>query len=277
VGGARAARSEKLAAAAAAGGGATPLLADSPPGCTQPPASAALARAASFAGLLAFPGSAQRGGAPAWVELRLRYPASARKLLMLNAAERAAGAAALRASAGLTRAIASEQKVPGLFDSARQCVLTEGCSLGAAWEACAWPGGEGAAIDANKIYTNDIAAVLRAYGVEAARSCIAREMRAVFQAYGINVDARHLSLVADYMTQGGRFKPMNRAGMDMHGSPLMKMSFETVGTFLNSALLRGETEDCTSPSARIALGRPVDAGTGAFDLWVPLGEASAPS
>ena len=160
--------------------------------------------------------------------------------------------------------------MPGLFDAARPCVLTEGCSLAAAWEACAWPGSEGAAIDANKIYTNDIAAVLRAYGVEAARTCIAREMRAVFQAYGINVDARHLTLVADYLTQGGRFKPMNRAGMDMHGSPLMKMSFETVGAFLNSALLRGETEDCTSPSARIALGRPVDAGTGAFDLWVPL-------
>ena len=64
---------------------------------------------------------------------------------------------------------------------------------------------------------------------------------------------------------------MNRAGMDDHGSPLLKMSFETTGAFLNSALLRGEAEDCTSPSARIALGRTVDAGTGAFDLWAPLG------
>ena len=97
--------------------------------------------------------------------------------------------------------------MPGLFDKPRACVLTEGCNLTAAWEACCWRGSEGEALDTNKLYTNDIAAVLRCYGVEAARASIAREMRAVFSAYGINVDARHLTLVADYMTQGGGSSP----------------------------------------------------------------------
>ena len=54
-------------------------------------------------------------------------------------------------------------------------------------------------IDLSKIYTNDIAAVLNNYGVEAARAAIMQEIASVFGVYGINVDTRHLSLIADYM------------------------------------------------------------------------------
>ena len=48
------------------------------------------------------------------------------------------------------------------------------------------------------------------------------------------------------------------------------MSFETTTKFLASALLAGEHEAMTSPSARLVMGRPVDGGTGCFDLWAPL-------
>lgn len=54
-------------------------------------------------------------------------------------------------------------------------------------------------IDVDKIYTNDVHAVLVAYGVEAARQAIVQEIAAVFGVYGISVDMRHLSLIADYM------------------------------------------------------------------------------
>lgn len=54
-------------------------------------------------------------------------------------------------------------------------------------------------IDLSTIYTNDIAAVLSNYGVEAARAAIMQEIASVFGVYGINVDPRHLSLIADYM------------------------------------------------------------------------------
>ena len=43
--------------------------------------------------------------------------------------------------------------------------------------------------------------MLAAYGVEACRACIVREVSGVFGAYGIGVDPRHLSLIADFMTQ----------------------------------------------------------------------------
>ena len=62
--------------------------------------------------------------------------------------------------------------------------------------------GGGSIIEMNNIYTNDIAVVLRVYGVEAARAVIIKEISSVFQMYGIAVDARHLTLVADYMVVG---------------------------------------------------------------------------
>lgn len=54
-------------------------------------------------------------------------------------------------------------------------------------------------LDLNNVYSNDIAAILRVYGVEAARMALMTEISAVFGVYGIDVNRRHLSLIADYM------------------------------------------------------------------------------
>ena len=71
---------------------------------------------------------------------------------------------------------------------------TDGVNLAGLWDLYSM-------IDLDQIETNDIAAVLRTYGVEAARSAIMREIAGVFAVYGINVDKRHLSLIADYMVR----------------------------------------------------------------------------
>ena len=69
---------------------------------------------------------------------------------------------------------------------------TDGCNLTGIWVYAD-------VIDLVKVYTNDIAAILRTYGVEAARAAIMQEISSVFGVYGIQVDRRHLSLIADYM------------------------------------------------------------------------------
>ena len=56
-------------------------------------------------------------------------------------------------------------------------------------------------IDEDEIYSNDIYAFLCTYGVEAARQAILREVGSVFKAYSIDVDMRHLELIADYMVR----------------------------------------------------------------------------
>lgn len=74
---------------------------------------------------------------------------------------------------------------------------TEGCNLKGVWN-WAWLDGK-PFLDLDQVYTNDIAATLRTYGVEAARAALITEVSAVFGVYGIDVNRRHLSLIADYM------------------------------------------------------------------------------
>lgn len=122
-------------------------------------------------------------------------------------------------------------------------------------------------INPNKIQTNDIAAVLAVYGVEAARNSIIRELSNVFGSHGISVDNRHLNLIGDYMTRNGGFSPFNRMGLRGNVSPFTKMSFETTLAFLKDALLEGDWDDLSTPSGRLVMGRLGKVGTGAFDIF----------
>ncbi|ORM39587.1 DNA-directed RNA polymerase I subunit rpa1 [Babesia sp. Xinjiang] len=117
-------------------------------------------------------------------------------------------------------------------------------------------------VDLNRIRINDIATVLRYYGVEAARASIVSELQNVFSVYGINVDYRHLSLIADFMTNRGDIRTFNRYGMAHHSSPLLQMSFESTTKFMMDACERGGYDNLGSPAGAIIAGRPVMLGGG---------------
>jgi DNA-directed RNA polymerase I subunit RPA1 len=121
-------------------------------------------------------------------------------------------------------------------------------------------------INPNSIFTNDIAAMLTNYGVEACRATIIQELSGVFSSHSISVDHRHLNLIADFMTRGGGFSPFNRNGIRGNVSPFMKMSFETTVGFLADAVADGDWDDLSNPSSRIVIGRLSKVGTGAFDV-----------
>lgn len=94
-------------------------------------------------------------------------------------------------------------------------------------------------LDLNKLYCNDIHKVAETYGIEAATKVIVKEVQEVFKVYGIEVNPRHLLLIADYMTYNGTFEPLSRRGMDNSSSPLQQMSFEASLNFLKTATIRG--------------------------------------
>ncbi|KAF5726829.1 DNA-directed RNA polymerase I subunit rpa1 [Tripterygium wilfordii] len=122
-------------------------------------------------------------------------------------------------------------------------------------------------LDVRYLYSNSIHAMLNTYGVEAARETIIREVMHVFGSYGISVNIRHLTLIADYMTHSGGYRPMNRHGAIKDSiSPFIKMSFETASKFFVEAAYLGERDNLDTPSARICLGLPVKLGTGSFEL-----------
>lgn len=95
-------------------------------------------------------------------------------------------------------------------------------------------------LDLTRLYSNDIYGISQTYGIEAANKVIIREVKDVFKMYGITVDSRHLSLIADYMTFDGTFQPLSRKGMSDSASPLQQMSFESSLNFLRNAILRSK-------------------------------------
>src|SRR3989344_5017713 len=61
-------------------------------------------------------------------------------------------------------------------------------------------------VDSSRTVSNDIFEVEKVLGVEAAREAIIREVWKVIQDQGLNVDIRHIKLVADTMCQRGSVK-----------------------------------------------------------------------
>ncbi|KAL1467300.1 hypothetical protein MTO96_042276 [Rhipicephalus appendiculatus] len=113
-----------------------------------------------------------------------------------------------------------------------------------------------------------------------------QEVANVFAVYGIEVDPRHLLLVADYMTFDGSYRACNRIAMENNASPLQQMTFETTMNFLNLnaplcgsttgtlyivpiAIVSGTEDHLNSPSARLVVGRVVPLGTGCMQLRQP--------
>uniref|UniRef100_A0A914NPG3 DNA-directed RNA polymerase n=1 Tax=Meloidogyne incognita TaxID=6306 RepID=A0A914NPG3_MELIC len=121
-------------------------------------------------------------------------------------------------------------------------------------------------LDVNTIYSNDINVMLNCYGVEAANRTIVKEMNNVFGVYGIEVNPRHLTLTADYMTFGGDVQAFNRTAMAHSPSPLQKMTYETTMVFMQKAIVSGHSDSLFCPSARIVMGQLIREGTGSFDL-----------
>lgn len=125
-------------------------------------------------------------------------------------------------------------------------------------------------LDLRRLYSNDIHAMATTYGIEAALRVIEKEIKDVFAVYGIAVDPRHLSLVADYMCFEGVYKPLNRFGIRSNSSPLQQMTFETSFQFLKQATMMGSHDELRSPSACLVVGKVVKGGTGLFELKQPL-------
>ncbi|KAF2835733.1 DNA-directed RNA polymerase I subunit RPA1 [Patellaria atrata CBS 101060] len=196
-----------------------------------------------------------------WCEISLEYDVETAKLLMLSLVEACCRKAVIQAIPGLTSCIASTEK--NSQNEEKLVVVTEGTNLLAMRDYQD-------IINPHMIFTNDIAAMLRLYGVEACRATIVREMQAVFRSHSIDVDNRHLNLIGDVMTKGGGYRAFNRMGIRSSVSPFMKMSFETTVGFLKDAVLEEDWDDLRNPSARIVAGKLSGVGTGSFDILMPV-------
>jgi len=126
-------------------------------------------------------------------------------------------------------------------------------------------------LDLTDVYTNCVHSMRRLYGIDAGKSVIVNEITSVFSVYKIEVNNRHLSLISDFMCHSGQYQAFSRQqSMKLSTSPFQQMSFETTTAFMRDAVMHGHFEANEGPSSRIITGKPVNSGTGMFDLLETL-------
>jgi DNA-directed RNA polymerase subunit A" len=154
---------------------------------------------------------------------------------------------------GITRAVLSKKNDGGWS------IITEGSNLKEVLKV--------RGVDSEHVMTNSILEVADVLGIEAARNALIREAEGTLGEAGLNVDIRHIMLVADLMTNDGYVKAIGRHGISgKKSSVLARAAFEITAAHLLHAAMVGEVDHLEGVTENIIVGQPVTLGTGAVNL-----------
>jgi DNA-directed RNA polymerase subunit A" len=124
-------------------------------------------------------------------------------------------------------------------------------------------------VDSRRTKTNNINEIAEILGIEAARNAIISEATETLEEQGLNVDIRHIMLVADIMTADGELKQIGRHGVaGEKTSVLSRAAFEETVNHLLEAAMRGEIDELVGVTENVIVGQPIKLGTGDVELVV---------
>ena len=122
-------------------------------------------------------------------------------------------------------------------------------------------------VDESRTISNDLFEMQSILGIEAARQTIVNEVNKVIESQGLNIDIRHITLIADTMCFSGSLKGVTRYGVVKEKSSILaRASFETPIKHIFGAGLTGEVDYLTSVIENVMINQPVPVGTGLPDL-----------
>lgn len=128
-------------------------------------------------------------------------------------------------------------------------------------------------VDASRTTTNNIYEIAETLGIEAARNAIIIETRKDLEEQGLDVDIRHIMLVADIMTMTGRIRQIGRHGVSGEKfSVLARAAFEVTMKHLLEASARGEADNLQGVAENVIVGQVIPIGTGLVDIYMSRGE-----
>jgi DNA-directed RNA polymerase subunit A" len=130
-------------------------------------------------------------------------------------------------------------------------------------------------VDTTRTVTNNIFEIWKVLGIEAARNAIINEAMNTLQEQGLDVDIRHLNLVADMMTFSGTIEPIGRYGVaGAKTSILARAAFEETIKHLVRASVRNEKDEFKGIFENVMIGQVIPSGTGMFELLARKKEKS---
>jgi len=122
-------------------------------------------------------------------------------------------------------------------------------------------------VDMTNTFSNSMVEIYDVLGVEAARNSIIKEAKDTLNEQGLEVDIRHIMLVADMMTNEGDVKAIGRHGVSgKKTSVLARAAFEITSTHLLRAAIVGEEDKLDGVAENVIVGQPITQGTGAVKV-----------
>ncbi|MFH1787508.1 MAG: DNA-directed RNA polymerase subunit A' [archaeon] len=126
-------------------------------------------------------------------------------------------------------------------------------------------------VDGDRLISNDLHEAAEVFGIEAARQLIINEIYEVINNQGLDIDIRHLKLIADAMTNTGNVKGVTRMGIIAQKSSILaRATFEVPDKQFVNASIKGSKDNLVSVIENIILNQPVPIGTGLPGLLVQV-------
>lgn len=128
-------------------------------------------------------------------------------------------------------------------------------------------------VDPSRTVSNNIYEIADVLGIEAARNSIISETVETLKEQGLNVDIRHIMLVADTMVFPGHIRGITRYGISgSKASVLARASFEVPLKHLFNAAIHRESDELKSVVENVMINQPIPIGTGLLKLLVKKDE-----
>jgi DNA-directed RNA polymerase subunit A'' len=166
----------------------------------------------------------------------------------------------IRGISGIRRVYVSEEKGEWI-------IRTDGSNLPRVLEVVG--------VDPTRTTTNNLHEIERTLGVEAARNAIVEEAMSVLEEQGLDVDIRHIMLVADIMTATGSIKQIGRHGVS-GGKPsvLARAAFEITVPNIVEAAIKGEVDPLKGVTENVIIGQTIPIGTGLVEIYMTAPSAT---
>jgi DNA-directed RNA polymerase subunit A" len=124
-------------------------------------------------------------------------------------------------------------------------------------------------VDTTRTTSNHIHEIAETLGIESARQVIINEAKDVLDEQGLDVDIRHIMLVADLMTATGEIRQIGRHGISgQQSSVLARAAFEVTVRHLIQASILGEEDKLLGITENVIIGQSIPLGTGSIDLFM---------
>ncbi len=128
---------------------------------------------------------------------------------------------------------------------------------------------EASSVEASRTSTNNVHEIAKTLGIEAARNALINEAKGVLEEQGLDVDIRHVMLVADMMTFTGEVQQIGRHGISgKKSSVLAKAAFEITIPNIVDASVKGESDPLDGVTENVIVGQSIPIGTGLVELFM---------